>query len=111
MNLAMEGLGGGGKITPRKFQAISSTFNPRKSQISSLFNLSRWPPFDHALGSLDIEPVYSRWCPSITATCSISNPSRRCSSAASDVVSCAWKIFTGMTEQFAEVCKVPQIWA
>ncbi len=37
--------------------------------------LSRWPPFEHStakMGSLDIDPVYSTLCPSITSTRSTS---------------------------------------
>ncbi len=36
---------------------------------------SRWPSFEHSstkMGSLDIDPVYSTLCPSITSTCSTS---------------------------------------
>ncbi len=76
--ITVEMLDQGAGIVPWKFQPISSTFTPSKSH-SVLFGVppppSRWPSFEHSstkMGSLDIEPVHSTLCPSITTTRSTS---------------------------------------
>ncbi len=72
-HVKMIGLGAG--IVPWKFQAILSTFSLSKSQVSVLFGMAPPPGglSSTKLGSLDIEPLYSTLCPSITPTRSTSN--------------------------------------
>ncbi len=75
--LPVEMVGQGVRIPPWKFQPISSTLPPEKAKFSSVWHgsLSRWLPFEHSgtkMGILDIEPVHSTLCPSITATRSTS---------------------------------------
>ena len=68
----------GGWDCPMKISASFIHFYPlKKSNFSSVWHalLSRWLPFEHSstkMGSLDIDPVYSTLCPSITATRSTS---------------------------------------
>ncbi len=56
----------------------SSTAPLKKPNFSSFWHgpLSRWLPFEHSgtkMGSLDIDPVYSTLCPSITSTRTTAN--------------------------------------
>ncbi len=76
--IPLEIVGQGIWIPPWEFQSISFTFLPwRKLNFSSVWHgpLSRWLPFEPSsskMGSLDIDPVYSTLCPSITSTRSTS---------------------------------------
>ncbi len=61
---------------------------------------SRWPPFEHSstkMGSLDIDPVYSTLCPSITSTCSTSKITSTCFSTVFQVSSCLTHLLTART--------------
>ncbi len=75
----MEMVGQGGQGSSVKSSVHFIHFYPlKKPNFSSVWHgsLSRWLPFEHSgtkMGSLNIDPVHSTLCPSITSTRSTTN--------------------------------------